>query len=50
MPNMMIEKIRRFYVAKCKNAQKTRAHPRERDFLSNAPYGLKRMQKKFGMV
>ena len=23
---------------------------RERDFLSNAPYGLKRMQKKFGMI
>ena len=30
--------------------KKTRAHARERDFLSNALYGLKRMQKKFGMI
>ena len=46
MPNKMIEKIRLFNVAKCKYAQKT--HARESDFLSNAPYGLKRMQKKLG--
>ena len=30
---MMIKKIRRFYVAKCLYAQKTRAHARERDFF-----------------
>ena len=46
----MTEKIRRFYVAKCQNAQKTHAHARVINFLSNAPYGLKRMQKKFGMI
>ena len=45
---MMTEKNWRLYVAKCQNAQKTRAHARLSDFLSNAPYGLKRMQKKFG--
>ena len=30
---MMTEKIRRFYVAKCQYAQKTRAHARVRDFF-----------------
>ena len=48
VPNMMTENIWRLYVAKCQNAQKTRAHARLSDFLSNAPYGLKRMQKKIG--
>ena len=32
------------------STRKKRAHAREHDFLSNAPYGLKRMQKKFGMI
>ena len=48
--NTMKEKIWRLYVAKCQNAQKTRAHAHLSDFLSNAPYGLKRMQKKLGMI
>ena len=47
---MMTEKIWRLYVAKCQNAQKTRAHARLSDFLSNAPYGLKRVQKKLEMI
>ena len=47
---MMTEKIWRLYVAKRQNAQKTRAHARLSDFLSNAPYGLKRMPKKLGMI
>ena len=50
VPNMMTEKIWRLYVAKCQNAQKTRAHARLSDFLSNAPYGLKRVPKKLGMI
>ena len=54
VPNMMTEKIGEIICCrtrkKCQNAQKTRAHARLSDFLSNAYNGLKRMQKKLATI